>query len=88
MYNGFRNDNMGKAVSYSEETPMEVARPASGYGRYGYRRITALLQEAGWHVGKDRVQRIWRREGLKVPQKRRPRGRLWFNDGSCIRLSM
>ena len=39
---------------------------ASQYGRYGYRRITAL-QEAGWPVGKDRVQRIWRREGLKVP---------------------
>ena len=59
---------------------------ASEYGRYGYRRITALLQEAGWQVGKDRVQRIWRREGLKVPQKQRPRGRLWFNDGSCLRL--
>jgi HTH-like domain len=51
---------------------------ASEYGRYGYRRITALLQRAGWHVGKDRVQRIWRREGLKVPQKQRPRGRLWL----------
>jgi transposase InsO family protein len=59
---------------------------ASEYGRYGYRRITALLQIAGWRVGKDRVQRIWRREGLKVPQKHRPRGRLWLNDGSCIRL--
>ena len=59
---------------------------ASEYGRYGYRRITALLQRAGWHVGKDRVQRIWRREGLKVPQKQRPRGRLWLNDGSCVRL--
>jgi putative transposase len=59
---------------------------ASEYGRYGYRRITALLQEAGWHVGKDRVQRIWRREGLKVPQEQRPRGRLWLNDGSCVRL--
>jgi putative transposase len=45
---------------------------ASEYGRYGYRRITAKLQEAGWPVGKDRVQRIWRREGLKVPQKQRP----------------
>jgi len=56
------------------------------YGRYGYRRITAPLQEAGWQVGKDRVQRIWRREGLKVPQKQRPRGRLCFNDGSCVRL--
>ena len=56
------------------------------YGRYGYRRITVLLQSAGWQVGKDRVQRIWRREGLKVPQKQRPRGRLWLGDGSCIRL--
>ena len=56
------------------------------YGRYGYRRITALLRSAGWEVGKDRVQRIWRREGLKAPQKQRPRGRLWLNDGSCVRL--
>ena len=59
---------------------------ASKYGRFGYRRITALLKLAGWQVGKDRVQRIWRREGLKVPQKQRPRGRLWLHDGSCIRL--
>ena len=59
---------------------------ASEYGRYGYRRVTALLQAAGWQVGKDRVQRIWRREGLKVPQKHRPRSRLWLNDGSCVRL--
>jgi transposase InsO family protein len=44
------------------------------YGRYGYRRITVLLQNAGWQVGRDRVQRIWRREGLKVPQKQRPPG--------------
>jgi transposase InsO family protein len=47
---------------------------ASEYGRYGYRRITVKLQDAGWHVGTDRVQGIWRREGLKVPQKQRPRG--------------
>lgn len=59
---------------------------ASQYGRYGYRRITALLGRAGWKVGKDRVERIWRREGLKVPQKQKPRSRLWFNDGSCVRL--
>jgi putative transposase len=59
---------------------------ASQYGRYGYRRITALLRRAGWLVGKDRVERIWRREGLKVPQKQKPRGRLWLNDGSCVRL--
>jgi transposase InsO family protein len=59
---------------------------ASEYGRYGYRRITSLLNEAGWSVGTDRVQRIWRREGLKVPRKHKPRRRLWLNDGSCIRL--
>jgi len=45
-----------------------------------------MLNEAGWDVGTDRVQRIWRREGLKVPWKQKPRGRLWLNDGSCIRL--
>jgi len=59
---------------------------ASHYGRYGYRRITIELQRAGWQVGKDRVERIWRREGLRVPQKQKPRGRLWLNDGSCVRL--
>lgn len=63
-----------------------VIELASQYGRYGYRRITAMLQQAGWRVGKDRVERIWRREGLKVPQKQKPRGRLWLNDGSCVRL--
>ena len=63
-----------------------IVQLASQYGRYGYRRITALLQHAGWRVGKDRVERIWRREGLKVAKKQKPRGRLWLNDGSCVRL--
>jgi putative transposase len=58
---------------------------ASQYGRYGYRWITALLRPDGWQVGKDRVERIWRREGLKVPKLQKPRGRMWFNDGSCVR---
>ncbi len=59
---------------------------AKQYGRYGYRRITALLQREGWPVGRTRVQRIWRQEGLKVPQRQPKRRRLWLNDGSCIRL--
>ena len=59
---------------------------ASEYGRYGYRRVTALLRREGWRVNHKRVERIWRREGLKVPQKQPRRGRLWLNDGSCIRL--
>ena len=59
---------------------------ATEYGRYGYRRITGLLRQQGWQVNHKRVERIWRKEGLKVPQKQPKRGRLWFNDGSCIRL--
>ena len=59
---------------------------AEQYGRYGYRRITALLRADGWSVNVKRVWRIWRREGLKVPSKQPKRGRLWLNDGSCVRL--
>jgi putative transposase len=59
---------------------------ASQYGRYGYRRVTALLCNEGWIVNHKRVQRIWREEGLKVPQKQPKRGRLWLNDGSVVRL--
>lgn len=59
---------------------------ATRYGRYGYRRITALLINEGWRVNHKRVERIWRQEGLKVPKRQPKRGRLWLNDGSCIRL--
>ena len=64
----------------------DIIALASQYGRYGYRRIAALLRVAGWAVNLKRVERIWRREGLKVPQKQPKKGRLWLNDGSCIRL--
>ena len=63
-----------------------IIRLATAYGRYGYRRIWALLRAEGWQANLKRVYRIWRREGLKVPQKQPKRGRLWLNDGSCIRL--
>jgi putative transposase len=59
---------------------------ATQYGRYGYRRITALLRREGWRVNHKRIERLWRREGLKVPQRQPKRGRLWLNDGSCVRL--
>ena len=59
---------------------------ATQYGRYGYRRITALLRREGWRVNHKRIERLWRREGLKVPHKQPKRGRLWLNDGSCLRL--
>jgi len=55
------------------------------YGRYGYRRIAALLQREGWTVNHQRVERIWRQEGLKVPQKQPKRGRLWLAHGACVR---
>jgi transposase InsO family protein len=64
----------------------DIIALALQYGRYGYRRIAALLGAAGWTVNVKRVERIWRREGLKVPTKQPKRRRLWFNDGSCIRL--
>jgi transposase InsO family protein len=64
----------------------DIIELAKRYGRYGYRRITALLRDAGWAVNRKRVERIWRREGLKVPQRQPKRGRLWLNDGSCVRL--
>jgi putative transposase len=64
----------------------EIIAFATRYGRYGYRRITALLRRAGWVVNLKRVERIWRREGLKVPHKQPKRGRLWLTDGSCVRL--
>ena len=55
---------------------IELARQ---YGRYGYRRITKMLRTAGWSVNKKRVERLWRREGLKVPGRQPKRSRLWLN---------
>ena len=59
---------------------------ARQYGRYGYRKIAELLRRAGWVINDKRVERLWRREGLKVPARQPKRGRLWLTDGSCIRL--
>jgi putative transposase len=70
----------------TERLSADVVELARQYGRYGYRKIAALLRQAGWSVSDGRVERIWRREGLKVPRKQPKRGRLWLTDGSCIRL--
>tara|TARA_R110000824_G_C15136868_1_gene669604 strand:+ start:417 stop:1280 length:864 start_codon:yes stop_codon:yes gene_type:complete len=64
----------------------DIIELARQFGRFGYRRITQMLKAAGWSVNHKRVERLWRREGLKVPSKQPKRGRLWLNDGSCIRL--
>ena len=72
--------------SEEENLTVQIIRLATRYGRYGYRRITALLKQEGWKVNHKRVERIWRKEGLKVPKKQPKRGHLWLTDGSCIRL--
>ena len=71
--------------SEQEALRRDVVALASEFGRYGYRRVTALLRNAGWRVNHKRVERIWREEALKVPQKQPKRKRLWLNDGSCAR---
>jgi len=73
--------------SDEKQLTADILALATKYGWYGYRRITALLNNnQGWKVNHKRVEKIWRREGLKVPQKQPKRGRLWLNGGSCIRL--
>ena len=62
-----------------------IVELATQHGRYGYRRITGLRRDEGWRVNHKRVERLWRREGLQVPQKQPKRGRLWLTDGLCIR---
>ncbi len=83
-----RSTQRYKPVGCDKEAHLRkrVIQLATQYGRYGYRRITGLLWQEGWRVNHKRVERIWRGEGLKVPQKQPKRKRLWLNDGSCVRL--
>ena len=64
----------------------DIIRLASRYGRYGYRRITAMLRSEGWTCECQAGRAHLATGGLKVAQKQPKRGRLWLNDGSCIRL--
>jgi transposase InsO family protein len=71
-----------------DEAPLtgRIIELACLYGRYGTPRIEALLRWEDWGVNHKRLERIWREQGLKVPKKQPKRGRLWLNDGSCVRL--
>ena len=82
-----RSTHRHRAVAPADEPRLvdRIIELATTYGRYGYRRITGLLRGEGWPVHHKRVERLWRREGLKVPQKQPKRGRLWLADGSCVR---
>ncbi|TXN20725.1 IS3 family transposase [Methylobacterium sp. WL9] len=83
-----RSTQRTSAVVVEDEVALTAAIVALAlqYGCYGYRRITAMLRRNGWTVNVKRVERIWRREGLKVPAHQPKRSRLWLNDGSCMRL--
>lgn len=81
-----RSAKIAKTPDDEAALTADITALALQYGRYGYRRITAMLHQAGWIVNVKRVERIWRRERLKVPSRQPKRGRLWLNDSSCIRL--
>jgi putative transposase len=74
-----------KSSAYEDRLVEQMIDLAIRYGRYGYRRITGMLRWQGWRVNHKRIERLWRREGLKVPKKQPKRSRLWLGDGSCIR---
>ena len=61
---------------------LELARQ---HPRYGYRMITAKLRQEGWRVNAKRIYRLWRREGLKVPKKKRKKRRLGTSENACHR---
>jgi len=83
-----RSTQRQERVIKTDEEPLKerIEALACEYGRYGYRRVTIMLKEEGWRVNHKRVERLWRQEGLKAPQRQPKRRRLWLNDGSCIRL--
>ena len=83
-----RSTQRRRAHVPGDEPPLvkRLVELATKYGRYGYRRVGELLRREGWVVNHKRVERLWRREGLKVPKRQPRRRRLWLNDGSCVRL--
>ena len=70
----------------SNDEPRLVRRMVELASGYGYRQVTALLQDEGWRVNHKRIERLWRQGGLKAPRKQPKRQRLWLNDGSRVRL--
>lgn len=76
------NDKVGKNAEIREK----IISLAEKYGRVGYRMVTSMLRNQGEIVNHKKVERIWREERLKLPQKQSKKRRLWLNDGSCVRL--
>ena len=65
---------------------LAMIRLAKQHGRYGYRKIAELLRIEGWRVNHKKVERLWREEGLKLPERHKKRRRLYHKDSSVIRL--
>ena len=63
-----------------------MIRLAKQYGRYGYRKVTALLRIEGWKINHKKIERLWREEGLQLPHRHRKRRRLYHKASSIIRL--
>lgn len=82
-----RSTQQYKAVSQDDDDlRLALIRLAKQYGRYGYRKIAELLRIEGWRINHKKVERLWREEGLQLPQRQKKRKRLYHKDSSIIRL--
>ena len=73
-----------KAAAKDDEDVLRLAmiRLAKQYGRYGYRKVAELLRVEGWVVNHKKVERLWREEGIQLPQRHKKRKRLYHKDSS------
>ena len=82
-----RSSQRFKGKSCEDEGPLvqRMLELARSLPRFGYRRIGRLLRREGWRAGQSRVFRLWQREGLKVPVKKRKKRRLGTSENGCHR---
>lgn len=73
-------------LSDEDSVRASIIYMACNFGRVGYRMVSDMMRNDGIRINHKRVERIWREEGLKLPQKQIKKRRLWLTDGSCIRL--
>lgn len=75
-----------KPEDNDDKLRLAMIRLAKQYGRYGYRKITELLETEGWRVNHKKIERLWREEGLQLPKRHKKRKRLYHHNASVIRL--
>ena len=88
LHLGLARSTLQYKIAAKDDDALRLAliRLAKQYGRYGYRKIARLLRIEGWHVNHKKVERLWREEGLQLPQRHKKRKRLYHKDSSVIRL--